>query len=622
MKFKLFSTVFLLSNILIIVSIFYYEYKIKGLNENKKYSVSVNKSINQHKKLIEKSNSYSNKKLNRGIKPSKFSRYLLVTKKNSQKINKLKLNSNSISKKKSYSVEIDEWIIVKNSNNNNTKFDNSRTFYDGRIEWEILDDTYYFKKSAAYYFKDFNLILIYFVSKKPLIANLKLKIQIFQSETGKKIFEINLKNTKTYKYRLWRNLDVDHGLYSVKAFLKIEKFKYYLENNKLHFRTFPYLSNQIITKNPINLKIKKLKEESFFKKEAMICTKMFFLKKEDFSMLERWFTINENIGFDKIVLYNNSIPNTAEFNNLFYKYKYLVELKQMQYFPDIINNSNNFLKEYFHLYDPIKKHCGSVILFQILNYNECYLDNIDKYKYIAIFDIDETIIPRPFKNHFPEDKTSVVKLIEKFKKHHYTFDRTKNYECQENFKHKSGISSYIIKLRESLKISNYKNIYFQNAYYMSEEIIKELFSGLEEKFITFKNEYIIQVKFKYKNLIKSISFKISTYEENEHLKNLYNIYKKIFVPYFNQLKKKSEIFDRFFYIENDLNVPGKSIYTTSEYAPITSHHLPEQNFVRIPYSYGHSSHFRRVIFLKPDVKWIQISDIYFDSNFLKCYLSN
>ena len=63
----------------------------------------------------------------------------------------------------------------------------------------------------------------------------------------------------------------------------------------------------------------------------MICTKMFFLKKEDFSMLERWFTINENIGFDKIVLFNNSIPNTAEFNKLFYNYKDLVEIKQMHY---------------------------------------------------------------------------------------------------------------------------------------------------------------------------------------------------------------------------------------------------------------------------------------------------
>ena len=488
---------------------------------------------------------------------------------------------------------------------------------DSGTEWEALFDTYYFKKSAVYFFKDSNFILVFFVSKRVLIENLKLKLKIYHLETSKKLFEINLEKVIAYRYKLWRNFDTDHGLYTLRANFKIKRLKYYLENNKLLMKVFPYFSKQVITKKPLDVKIKDLKAKSILKKEAMICTKMFFLKKKDFNMLERWFTMNSNIGFDKIVLFNNSIPNTAEFNKLFYNYKDLVEIKQMHYFPDIINNSNNFLKEYIELYDPIKKHCGSVILFQILNYNECYLDNIDKYKYIGIFDIDETVIPRPLVNRFRDQNA----------RHNYSFENyLKKNKCIKKKKHQNNIVNYINMLRKQLKFGYSRNMYFQNAFYLSNDILSKLF----EKFNEFQNqskkfsyEYFIPIEYNSNqhNLTTHVKFRISSFKENEHFINLYNIYKNILIPFYQKIKGKKEIYDRFFYLLSNIDVPGKSIYDTSEYAPITSHHMPYRNFVEIPYRYGHSSHFRKFLHLKPSVTGIKISDIYFNSNYLNCYYS-
>ena len=57
--------------------------------------------------------------------------------------------------------------------------------------------------------------------------------------------------------------------------------------------------------------------------------------------LEWWFKINIISGYDKIVLFNNSIGTGDNFEKLVSKYKDRVEVIQMQCTPDLGHYSNN-----------------------------------------------------------------------------------------------------------------------------------------------------------------------------------------------------------------------------------------------------------------------------------------
>ncbi len=53
-----------------------------------------------------------------------------------------------------------------------------------------------------------------------------------------------------------------------------------------------------------------------------------------------------------------------------------------------------YLKKYTSLVNDSNAYV--VLKFELINaliLNECYLDNIDKYKYVTVVDIDETVIP-------------------------------------------------------------------------------------------------------------------------------------------------------------------------------------------------------------------------------------
>ena len=78
----------------------------------------------------------------------------------------------------------------------------------------------------------------------------------------------------------------------------------------------------------------------------------------------------------------------------------MVELKESLCFP-------NFLQlepKYFGSLNDLRKPGTSTAflpyrwLFEIVIFNECYLDNIDKFENIALLDQDELIMPRKFQS--------------------------------------------------------------------------------------------------------------------------------------------------------------------------------------------------------------------------------
>ena len=349
-----------------------------------------------------------------------------------------------------------------------------------------------------------------------------------------------------------------------------------------------------------------MKAEKFQKKDAMICSKMFYLDTKDYKKLNWWLEINRKNGFKKIVLYNNSIPNTKDFNNLFLKYQDFIEIKPMHYFPDIFQNSQKFVEKMQDLYKPWQ-NIFEINVFEILLFNECYLDNIDKYKYIAIYDIDEMILARDLMIY----DNNNVNLLKKFQA---------NYEFQINII--NPINEYMNNLIKDFVKNDLKNLYFKNAFYIDYKIISNLFENFQKsKSISrFFKEYFIQIQLdtKNNNIYENLTFKISTQEENNYLFSLYNLYTNFLVPFLGQ-NEIPEYFDRFFYLASSANAGGKPIYQTKIYYMIDSHHFPK-NMFEIPYNCGHSSHFRKIG--RFDQNTIAISTLHFDMNYLSNYFIN
>ena len=289
-------------------------------------------------------------------------------------------------------------------------------------EWEQLTRFIFFKRSASYYFIDQSILRLFFVSLSGIEHNMYIQLKIIKSENNESAtFRINKLNIK---YEL--KTDV-YDFCSINA-------NYNLSNN---FNSFSNLNpnklismevhlvdqnSGLITQYPIDIKIKYLKsnpKSERKKKGYAICNKCFQIKDNDtdsYKTYEWWLELNKRMGYDRAILCNVSMPNTPEYNNVFNNYKDFIEIHELKYIPNLIHNFSSIRKinengqssSYFRNYSELKDKVGNFSfkysgVFQNLRINECYLDNVDKYEYIAVIDIDELFIPRnvfSIKNYF------------------------------------------------------------------------------------------------------------------------------------------------------------------------------------------------------------------------------
>jgi len=263
----------------------------------------------------------------------------------------------------------------------------------------------------AFYYSDINLIHLYLEKKVNTNYQFNLQIQIVQEN---KI--IHYENSRSIKILELEEKVDPFRIEIIETFFNLSNFVNNTKNVNLKVNITDL--NNLSIKNPIKLVIKKFNSLQSSKNHSVLCSKLYYLKKDYIKYFEWWIKINKLNGFDKIVLFNNSLDSS--FNNLFSKYKGFVEIIQYQCLPNffIENNANktyiNFfeIKQLYNL-DPLPYH----IHFEFFSFNECLLMNRDKYKYVAIMDSDETIIPRKpynyelketfYQNNFSENEMNL-----------------------------------------------------------------------------------------------------------------------------------------------------------------------------------------------------------------------
>jgi hypothetical protein len=140
------------------------------------------------------------------------------------------------------------------------------------------------------------------------------------------------------------------------------------------------------------------------KSGSIVCSSAYFyffnnmdhLSSYFFRQFEWWFELNKRVGHKKVVIFNTSIPNRADYNQLFARYKDFVEIRELKYFPNFYYPNKKAYQDDRHEYLTSFRLFGVewYAMFQSLVLNECYYANKHAYKYIAAIDQDEIILPR------------------------------------------------------------------------------------------------------------------------------------------------------------------------------------------------------------------------------------
>jgi hypothetical protein len=483
-------------------------------------------------------------------------------------------------------------------------------------EWEKLNDLY-FKRSAAFYFADQSLLTVSFLAARNTINKINLTA-FFRNENIYKLNfsrkDISFPNSPDHEKLFWIEIKITDSYFNANI-KQIQKLTITITDEF-----------NLTTSNPIRVKIK---HEYKYKKGSLICTKCYELSKNQILDLMWWIEMNKHSGYDKIILCNNSIPKDQNLELFLNERKDFIQVVRMSYYPYFFNLTSTFLNKISDINAFIKKlkidtsFSIEKIKYELIQYNECYYENKNKYKHIAIVDLDEVIMP------FNGKISSNVEFLKNI-----DIDQCNDFRCLNdkidicNSNEVENIDDYIERLNENKNFS----LIFSNGYYFSDKTMADLF-----------NQLSIQTKNSTKNLLinkpirlngkspygtLNFTFKFSSYDDIIYIEKITKIFNILIndtniKKYINQ----SSIFlNRFFYLANNRTffVAFKTIHDTYYMPRKVSNHntmITYNPFANeVPYSSGHLSHFKTDFsnaLKKNDT--IYASYFGFDLNYLICY---
>jgi hypothetical protein len=421
------------------------------------------------------------------------------------------------------------------------------------------------------------------------------------------------------------------------------------------------------TRRPLNVKIKYLMGDKTKKKGMMLCGKcLYAIKNEDLSNLEWYIRIHEAMGYEKVYICNQMSEKADAFRRLVYKYKSLLQVETIKCIPNL--QPHAYLENVTYLKYPNDLTTGIVgqfyrdkyFAFEYLSVNECYNDNIDKYRHIAVYDADEFVLAKKIKNF--TTFSSVRKLILGI---NYGKVGTQNLFAQIKCDQNVDIESFIDKdLKPKLNTSGEEvSLHFKYGSYLRNEIMDEIFKSLKsnlefliveslkaDKLTKLTIDVIKEERFKDLKLEGPVSLTINGLKELRYALSLLKLHDEFVKPFFEnhtfEFKSKAGKFNRLFFLSGDLNYPliGKSILNTRRSMDVFIHYgfgsmnidanggsvqvvHGEGNIadwrinnrdLEVPQELAHVSHYRNKLEFHP--RFVSISSLHFDLNYFKCYL--
>jgi hypothetical protein len=431
------------------------------------------------------------------------------------------------------------------------------------------------------------------------------------------------------------------------------------ENKEFDAITVAIMDKQALTKTrrPLNVKIKYLSGDTTKKKGIMRCGKcLYVVNKKDLGDLEWFIKVHINLGYDKVYICSQMSDDEPAFDQLILKYKRYLQVDSLKCIPNLQPHAYlanvTYLKyntdltkgETIGEFDRIKYYS-----FEYLSVNECYNENIDKYRHITIYDTDELVLARRIKNFNTFDKVK-----------NYVQNPTVEVTCDSYL----NIEQFFVQdLQPRLNISNEISLHFKHGSYISNDIVDELFKILklkqtfliaealkDDKFINFKIDVIQVDRLKKFHVGGPVSFTINGRKELKYALDLLKLYDGVIKPFLenstNDLSRQvGSKFNRLFFLSGELNhgLVGKSVLNTQRIMDVFIHYgfgyvdrrngelaevmhgmgniadpaLNNRDFV-VPKEMAHLGHFRD--HLEINTQNLPFASLHFDLNYFKCYL--
>lgn len=489
-------------------------------------------------------------------------------------------------------------------------------------EWVLLNNETYFRRNLAFYYTDTSVVKLYFNrrnSNKNLTLRLEMSLELADATLVDYVLTDLVYKTIDQK-EMYTFMSIESNLATKGLKIKdVNSMRVIVADEKISK-----------TKVPIDLIVKEYFSKETSKKHSMVCSKLYYVKRNLAAQFRWWIEMNKMHGYDKVVIYNNSIENSKEFNELFEEYSGFVELIPFKCLPNFIdaNNTNKpFISSFFEIkYDYRKNEVPLHVHFETFVFNECYLSNKDKYKYITINDQDETVIPL-YLNTFRKIENNLIS-------NRASYLEKEETKCYYDNSFNKSIELYMRKLSTEFKFTSNVTFHFHTAIYMKNKTMNVAFKQLGK---LFRNISSNETNFPYSVRVierdeknnrggQMLNFSIVIKNKNEldYAKYLYNLFKSFVKPFYLKnelsLKKLHEPFARFFYLLGPSTTwfCGKTIHNTYLSQALDTHYPKNlNNFKTIPIESGYVSHFRSDY----NIYWNDksIMDFQFDLNYFLCY---
>jgi GTPase SAR1 family protein len=355
------------------------------------------------------------------------------------------------------------------------------------------------------------------------------------------------------------------------------------------------------------------------KQAIYFCAEPSYLEDKNHVDLKWFVELNRQIGFDRVIISNSSVPNTKDFNEILVKNRDILEVVQYNYLPNFLhpNSSQRFVNS---LEDLVPKgveftlnHLNFVVPVDIMAYTECIFNNIDKARKIFIGDIDETFIPSKLPKF--DTKQQSIETLSKMnlKNEIEAIDFNKNFLKQENCinslkSNETFLQSYLNSIYRNSNIPNENSIYISSLLYLKDDLTEEIFKQMEFLLANLStlenlssnasfqvNSSSLATKFPQKIKIfkkhvptqtKNFVFYDASYDVNcfitmndefelKYARSLLSLYKYVLKPFLKEnapyLQYESERLSRFFYM--DTFGSGKSFLNTKSAQFMADPHL-------------------------------------------------
>jgi hypothetical protein len=426
-------------------------------------------------------------------------------------------------------------------------------------------------------------------------------------------------------------------------------------------------------RKPLNVKIKYLLGDKAKKKGMMHCGGkcLHITKKDDFTNLEWWIKLLRKTGYDKKYLCDHMIEKHESFARLFEEHKDFLEIDKLTCIPNLLPYrylaNQMYLKSFrdLLLLENGAYNISKYIKYDVINvliYNECYMNNIDKYRHIALTDTDEIVLPKQIRNFSTfESVRDLISNIdfENIERQNNPFGTVK---CDKNVNISVFLENDLItRLNATGNIDHEISLNFKHGSYIFNDIVDELFTLLKVKLqqLNISNfdslrgkqipnltiEAVVANRAQEFKLDMAFSFTITGRDELLYAMSLLQMYEKYVEPFVSKHKNdfatKVGTFDRLFYVSGELNdhLYGKTIHNTRRSMDLTVHYgvgymnidkNGKPDFVKnhyyanvdfkVPRQLAHLSHYRTFLNFDQRSSVVPFSAFHFDLNYFKCFM--